>query len=80
MHHESNLLDVIIKKDFFVKSRKDNIKDEFDFLSVNFLFYLVRFLEKEPMELCTKPKKNNIQISFGLLKLSKRKVSRINKH
>lgn len=34
MQHEGHMIDVVIKKDFFVKSRKDNIKDEFDFLSI----------------------------------------------
>ncbi len=35
MNQDSQLVDVVIKKDFFVKSRKDNIKEEFDFISVN---------------------------------------------
>jgi hypothetical protein len=35
------MIDVVIKKDFFVKSRKDNVKDEFDFLSVKYFFLLV---------------------------------------
>lgn len=39
MDQENHLLDVVIKKDFFVKSRKDNIKDQFDFLSVKFLSF-----------------------------------------
>ena len=38
MRHEGHMIDVVIKKDFFVKSRKDNIKDEFDFLSVKIIF------------------------------------------
>lgn len=38
MQHEGHMIDVVIKKDFFVKSRKDNIKDEFDFLSVKIIF------------------------------------------
>ena len=32
---ENTIVDVVIKKDFFVKSRKDNIKDLFDFINVN---------------------------------------------
>ena len=32
---ENHIVDVVIKKDFFVKSRKDNIKDLFDFINVN---------------------------------------------
>lgn len=31
---DNHLVEVVIKKDFFVKSRKDNIKDHFDFISV----------------------------------------------
>lgn len=62
MHHEGHMIDVVIKKDFFVKSRKDNIKDEFDFLSVKINFDFFRFLVKEPMELSTKQRKKSIQI------------------
>ncbi len=36
--NQENHVEMVIKKDFFVKSRKDNIKDEFEFLSVYNLF------------------------------------------
>lgn len=62
MRHEGHMIDVVIKKDFFVKSRKDNIKDEFDFLSVKIIFDFFRFLVKVPMELSTKQRKKSIQI------------------
>lgn len=62
MHHEGHMIDVVIKKDFFVKSRKDNIKDEFDFLSVKIIFDFFRFLVKEPMEQSTRQRKKSIQI------------------
>ena len=35
MEKDQKMVNVVIKKDFFVKSRKDNIKDYFDFISVN---------------------------------------------
>lgn len=41
MHQGGHMIDVVIKKDFFVKSRKDNVKDEFDFLSVKYFFTCV---------------------------------------
>jgi len=40
MLHDNRIVEVVIKKDFFVKSRKDNIKDSFDFISV---FYHLLF-------------------------------------
>lgn len=62
MQHEGHMIDVVIKKDFFVKSRKDNIKDEFDFLSVKSILNFFRFLVKELMELSIKQRKRSIQI------------------
>lgn len=62
MQHEGHMIDVVIKKDFFVKSRKDNIKDEFDFLSVKSILNFFRFLVKELMELSIKQRKKSIQI------------------
>lgn len=41
MDPNSNSVEVVIKKDFFVKSRKDNIKDQFDFISVYHFLYQV---------------------------------------
>lgn len=79
MYQEGHLLDVIIKKDFFVKSRKDNIKDQFDFLSVIQFLYAFRFLGKELMEQCTRQRRRSIQILSEPLRLLKRKTSKINK-
>ena len=40
MLQEKPILELVIKKDFFVKSRKDNIKDQLDFISVWIYSYL----------------------------------------
>ena len=44
---------LIIKKDFFIKSRKEDIREFYEFSS-KVRLCLVRFWDAEPTELCTR--------------------------
>lgn len=40
MERKKTLINLIIKKDFFVKSRKNNIKEHYEFEKVSILFII----------------------------------------
>lgn len=73
MHHEGTMIDVVIKKDFFVKSRKDNVKDEFDFLSVKSVFYFFQILGKGAYGTVYKAKEKEYPNLIRAIKVIKKK-------
>lgn len=73
MHQGGHMIDVVIKKDFFVKSRKDNVKDEFDFLSVKYFFLLVQILGKGAYGTVYKAKEKEYPNLVRAIKVIKKK-------